>query len=576
LAFYYFFFLTAKAVDPGTNKQLGGVSVYGWGCGANGQLGDGFRESVPYPVEPDSFFLLNLESVVQVAAGMSHTLALTATGVVFSWGLGTYGAVGDGFFTSQAIPVLVDYSIFGGEPIVFIAAGGHHSLAIALSGRVYAWGANVRGQLGDGSNINQGSPVAVIMDGALDGQNVTRVSAGDSFSLAVTSDGRVFAWGSNDFGTLGNGSPLGSASNVPVEVGVDGDMAEHHIMWVSAGFSHAFALSDDSRVFAWGANLHGEFGNGNTTGSNVPVAVNMTGTDLENREIVSIIASLDRSYAITADGQVFSWGFDNNMGSLGDDQYGSSRNLPFPIPRSVFYGNDVVELAAGRQHACALTSSGEVFSWGSNHMGQLGNEKFIPQARPGPIAEPIETDMPVVTAIAAGYNTCHMIASTSVTPTSTPYTSNTYSYTYSYTPTPSLTPTPTCAPTYPPDLTFTCTVSGFTEDNEELNQVYTANPGSIFNGQPLYVSADGNFVIRNPLFDGVWDFCSPTLECFSSIGRAAYSAIDPDCGTPSNVVGCWGDTCDSVEIVCDPCIPDASTAVLPGGDWLGLLNFSIL
>ncbi|MBO7745109.1 fibronectin type III domain-containing protein [Paenibacillus sp. MWE-103] len=187
-------------------------TVWAWGWNVHGQLGDGSRTDRAVPVQ-----VQGLDSVVAVAAGQLHSLALKSDGTVWAWGSNESGQNGvpggsiiyDGPYETpyRAAPVQIP----GLDSVIAIAAGQLHNLALKSDGTVWAWGWNSSGQLGDGSTTTRSTPVQVT---AL--ESVTAIAAGSSHSLAVTSDGTVWAWGNNYSGQLGDGSTINRSSPVQV------------------------------------------------------------------------------------------------------------------------------------------------------------------------------------------------------------------------------------------------------------------------------------------------------------------------------------------------------------------------
>jgi hypothetical protein len=227
--------------------------------------------------------------------------------------------------------------------MVAVAGGGSHSLAVKSDGTVWAWGANWSGQLGNGTNTSSNVPVQVT---GLSG--VVAVAGGGNHSLALKSDGTVWAWGS---GLLGDGTTTNS--NVPVQVtGLSGVVA------VAGGVDHSLALKSDGTVWAWG---YGLLGDGTTTNSNVPVQV----TGLSG--VVAVAAGWDHSLTVKSDGTVWAWGR-NSLGQLGNGS-----NTDSNVPVQVTGLSDVVAVAAGDYHSMALKSDGTLWAWGWNIYGQLGN-----------------------------------------------------------------------------------------------------------------------------------------------------------------------------------------------------------
>ncbi|AEG14452.1 Ig domain protein group 2 domain protein [Desulfofundulus kuznetsovii DSM 6115] len=217
---------------------------------------------------------------------------------------------------------------------VKIAAGGARSLAIKSDGTVWAWG---------------GTPVPV--------QNLTgvvAVEAGSFYSLALKSDGTVWAWGDNYYGQLGDGTTTNRYTPVQVQ-NLTGVVA------IAAGGGHSLALKSDGTVWAWGYNGYGQLGDGTITNRTTPVQVkNLTG-------VVAVAAGGGHSLALKSDGTVWAWGY-NGYGQLGD---GTTMNRYTPVQVQNLTG--VVAIAAGSSHSLALKSDGTVWAWGNNGYGQLGD-----------------------------------------------------------------------------------------------------------------------------------------------------------------------------------------------------------
>jgi alpha-tubulin suppressor-like RCC1 family protein len=256
---------------------------------------------------------------------------------------------------------------------VAVSGGWGHSLAIRSDGIVWAWGANWAGQLGDGTNSRSLAPVVV--SGLSD---VVAVAAGGDHSLALKSDGTVWAWGDNYFGQLGDGS--NSNRNVPVQVPSLSD-----VVAVAAGGRHSLAVKSDGTVWAWGENFFGQLGDGSNSRSPVPVAVSGLS------DVVAIAAGYAHSLALKSDGTVWAWG-DNWSGQLGDGT-NTTRNVPVAVSGLT----DVVAIAAGYGHSLALKSDGTVWAWGDNWSGQLGDGTNSPSLVPVAVS-----GLSGVVAVAAG------------------------------------------------------------------------------------------------------------------------------------------------------------------------------
>ncbi len=337
--------------------------VYAWGYNADGELGNGSNTDSNVPVAVSTAGVLSGQTVTAVAAGGLHSLAL-ANGQVFAWGSNVVGQLGNGSNTSSNVPVAVSTAgVLSSKTVTATANGALHGLAVA-NGQVYAWGGNSDGQLGNGSNTNSNVPVAVSTAGVLSGLTVTAVAGGADHSLAIA-NGQPYAWGYNGDGELGNGS--NTDSNVPVAVSTAGVLAGKTVTAVAAGNDHNLAVAN-GQAYAWGSNSNGQLGNGSNTSSNVPVAVSTAGV-LSGKTVTAVAAGEFQSLAV-ANGQVFAWGY-NGDGELGNGTTTDS-NVPVAVTSFVLSSLDVTEVAAGEGSSYALTNTGRLFAWGDNTYGQLG------------------------------------------------------------------------------------------------------------------------------------------------------------------------------------------------------------
>jgi alpha-tubulin suppressor-like RCC1 family protein len=331
-------------------------TVWAWGSNWAGQLGNGTFNASLTPVQ-----VAGLSSVVSVAAGADHSLALRSDGTVWAWGSNGWGQAGD---ATDGTEHLLPTQVAGLSHVVAIAAGAEHSLAVGADGTVWAWGANGWGQLGDG---NPGAPRATPQPvAALSG--VVSVAAGQRHSLALHSDGTVWAWGSNEWGQLGNGMPGDSA--VPVQVpGLAGMVA------VSAGLSHSQAVGAEASIWGWGANSYGQLGTErHSSAQYTPTRL------LFPPKRLSIAAGREHSLQLWNEAEVWAWGA-NSYGQLGDGTT-TNRSAPVKVPLTF-----VTNLAAGTHHSLARRSDGTLWAWGANWAGQLGDgtttNRSLPVQVPG-------------------------------------------------------------------------------------------------------------------------------------------------------------------------------------------------
>ncbi|MES2922712.1 MAG: HYR domain-containing protein [Verrucomicrobiota bacterium] len=355
------------------------MRLVSWGSNASGNLGNGNSTNSTIPVPLSASGALAGKVLLNTDAGANHGLVVSAEGRVFAWGSNSSGQLGDGSTSARLSAVAVDHSgVLAGNTVVATAAGGSHSLVLTSDGRVYAWGSNVSRQLGNNSIPNSSVPVAVDISGALAGKTVVSIAAGTNHSLVLSSEGRVYAWGSNSDGQLGKS--VGYNSQIPVAVDTSGVLAGKTVVAISAGVNHSLALTQDGKIIGWGNNGSGQLGNNGPSYSNVPVEVISSGA-LAGLTVVAIAAGDDHSMALTSNGRVFSWG-SNSDGQLGDSSTNWSQ-VPVAVNTSgALAGQSVVAIAAGDSHNLALTASGQIVSWGDNYYGQLGDGTTIDRLAP--------------------------------------------------------------------------------------------------------------------------------------------------------------------------------------------------
>jgi alpha-tubulin suppressor-like RCC1 family protein len=335
--------------------------VLAWGHNDFGQLGNGTSTDASTPVRVR---LPGGTKLQQVRAGCNHTVALTSTGHVLAWGINGYGELGNDSIASSEIPVRV--RIPRGTKVTAVRAGCDFSLALTSKGRVLAWGNNSYGQLGNGTTTDSHVPVRVQLPA---GTKVTAISAGNSFALARTTSGRVLAWGQNTNAELGNDST--TSSDVPLRVDLPPGV---RVTIVSAGYNFAVARAAGRAFayFAWGANNLGQYGDGSTAGSATPVGVISTVRGPGHVHLASLFAGCGHTLALFSNGVMLAWGA-NSEGQLGNGTTTSSDS-----PVAVKLGRTkAAAISASCDDSYALTRSGRVLAWGYDGEGELGNGGLV-------------------------------------------------------------------------------------------------------------------------------------------------------------------------------------------------------
>lgn len=330
-----------------------------WGSNASGQLGIGTTDSMPH-TEPTE--VPCLVDVVQVAAGKSHTCALTLLrSEVFCWGDNQRGQLGVSDFEPYPSPRKVPLEM-AGVPLQ-IAAGDDFTCARMESGLVFCWGANDRKQLGaDVSEEDSAIPAGALLGEALS------IAAGSGHACARTSkgEGEIVCWGSNGDGQTG----AAPTPNVAVPASITKAPAANDL---SAGGLHSCLLTSDGIAHCWGSNSNGQLGTGSMLSNNhdpEPVEFSI-GTGFSAISLGGL-----HSCAITKQQDVFCWG-ENASGQLGTGNDPQSE----PPVVAVHPEEGATALALGSAHSCVLTAHA-VKCWGDNAAGQLGVPSLEPVLAP--------------------------------------------------------------------------------------------------------------------------------------------------------------------------------------------------
>ncbi|MFZ3321983.1 MAG: hypothetical protein WA190_06390 [Usitatibacter sp.] len=275
-------------------------SVYCWGGGDSGQLGNGvFSAGSSLPGAAVSFPV----GVTALAVGFKSNCVVTTAGGVMCWGENTYGGLGDGTTIDRSSPVAVLGMSSG---VVQVGLGSDYACALTSTGKVSCWGYNLYGQLGIGTTTNQSAPASV---GGL--SSISAISVGAWHACALTSSSGVLCWGYNVNGQIGDATTVNRSAPVQVSGLASGVAA------ISAGWYHTCALNFAGEVLCWGLNDYGELGDGTTTSRSAPVKVSGLPSG-----VIAIAAGNYHTCALTNVGEVLCWGF-NSSGGLGDSTFAS-------------------------------------------------------------------------------------------------------------------------------------------------------------------------------------------------------------------------------------------------------------
>lgn len=358
------FISTPKAIVLGATKTFCEISigttfstaidqykrVWAWGTNAAGQVGDNSTTTRYTPVS----VLGALKSFCKIFSGPGHSLAIDKNGRVWAWGQNGSGRLGDNSTTGRLTPVSVVGSV---KTFCSIAAGNNHSSAIDKNGRVWTWGNNGYSQLGDGSITARLTPVSVA--GAV--KTFCQLSAGIQFSIGLTNSGRLWGWGDNYGGQIGNPATLVSA-NTPVSI----TGAVKTFCKIASGSYHSLAIDKNGKIWGWGYNDFGGLGN-NTAGAQVRTPVSVVGATTAET-FCHIAVCLFSSFGIDKYGKLWAWG-QNDFGQLGDNTT-FSRLTPVTVAG---ISKTFCSITANQnwKSAMATDNRGKIWAWGSNSGGQL-------------------------------------------------------------------------------------------------------------------------------------------------------------------------------------------------------------
>ncbi len=334
-------------------------TLWCWGLNATGQIGDGTTVGKLAPVNVGALG----SGVAEVMAGAGHTCARTLSGALWCWGDNGHGELGDGTTIQKHAPQQV---LALGSGVAAIAKGMSWTWTCARKndGTAWCWGENQYGALGDGSAVDQHTPVQVAGLGA----TVVELTEG-GHGCARKNDGTVWCWGDNQHGQLGVGDQI--AKPTPVAVTALGVT----VAQLDAASGHSCALKNDGTVWCWGLNGWGELGDGTKVDKNKPVPIGALGTN-----VAQISAGYLHTCAVKTDGTLWCWGA-NTYGALGD---GTTVDSSVPVPITAL-GNSVAEVSAGAQHTCARKTNGTVWCWGYNAWGQVGDGTAVDKHTPTPV-----------------------------------------------------------------------------------------------------------------------------------------------------------------------------------------------
>ncbi len=350
-------------------------TVWAWGSNLSSELGNGAAVDVWTPTKvcdngETSGCSNYLSNVRHIAAVQVRGFAVKDNGSLWSWGGNSKGGLGIGTIDVADVPQQVcapgetaPCSSFLNN-IVSVEGSSTHTIAMDQNEELYAWGNNFWGALGFDPARNTFEKVG--------SDTWLKVGTGRQSAMAINDSGELYGWGANGFGQLGIGDKAGR--HVPTRVGLQTDWTD-----VSSGFVSGAGIRDDSgnnTAWSWGANSGGALGTGDFVESTSPKAIWGVGqTDLSGPFLQNVVAlEVGNGFAMALQDQggsnrLLTWG----SGYSGATGQGDTTNRPVPEEITLAGCTDVIGIAAGNLHGMALCANGEVWAWGDNFNGQVGN-----------------------------------------------------------------------------------------------------------------------------------------------------------------------------------------------------------
>jgi alpha-tubulin suppressor-like RCC1 family protein len=336
-------------------KESPNCILYTWGYNAQGQIGDGTTTSRTSPVTP----VREVTNWCFISAGGYTSAGIKTDGTLWTWGSNSFGRLGNGTTVDNYFPAT---TAGGGTNWCFVSPGKDHTAAIKTDGTLWTWGSNIAGGLGDGTTTSRCSPGTT----AGGGTNWCAVKAANCFTVAIKTDGTLWAWGLNSQGALGDGTSISKTSPVTTAGG------GNNWRTVTAGDSWTAAIKTDGTLWTWGNNSSGFLGDNTITNRCSPGTTIAGGSDW-----CLVSAGRCHTSAIKTDGTLWGWGL-NIQGQIGDGTI-VSRSSPVTVAGG---GTTWCGVAASR-HTIAVKTDGTLWTWGYNGAGRLGTGNQTNRSSPG-------------------------------------------------------------------------------------------------------------------------------------------------------------------------------------------------
>jgi alpha-tubulin suppressor-like RCC1 family protein len=390
-----------KGSPTKAKPKTASTPTYAWGYNDRGQLGNGTFSFVN-PVPSQVTLPAGVNNFTKLSTGGVASLGMGDDGKLYSWGDNSYGQLGNGssdMYSNVPVPVSLPAGVSSFKDFAAASTGG---LALTSDGKLYAWGDNGDGEFGNGTISATPGNLPVMVNFPTGVTSYTAFSAGATSHLAMGNDGKLYSWGDNTAGQLGNSTVptmgVNAYSDVPVTVDLPAGVANFTTFAVGNDFN--LAIGNDGKLYGWGDNSKGQLGT-TVTSSDLPVPVSLpAGVS----SFTSFALGARHSLGMGNDGKLYAWGM-NDKGELGNN---SNSDSPVPVPVSLPAGvSSFTSFAAGSGVSLGLGNDGKLYAWGDNSNGDLGNSSTTIDSN---VPLPVNLPHGTIKNFATGHASTHSFA----------------------------------------------------------------------------------------------------------------------------------------------------------------------
>jgi alpha-tubulin suppressor-like RCC1 family protein len=320
--------------------------LYMWGGDTSGILWS--DESYTQTHIPTLYEIPNNETPIQIKVSELHMGVITEEGNLYMMGENSNGRVGDGTFTDKNTLTLI--TIPNNETPKQLSLGNEFTGLITEEGKLYMWGDNFEGQLGDGTEVNKNTPTLINIP---NNETPKQLSLGEKHAGIITEEGNLYMWGYNSDGQLGDGTEVDK--NTPTLINIPNNETPKQL---SLGSDFSGLITEENNLYMWGHNNGGQLGDGTLVDKNTPTLITLP----NNHTLIDLQCGETSSFLLTLDNRVLYWGW-NLASMLGDE---STNNVISPQYHPFLDDLDIKQFVYGYQNGILITTSNEIYTWGRN------------------------------------------------------------------------------------------------------------------------------------------------------------------------------------------------------------------